>query len=54
MIEHEKCGPNIKEALTNFGIFYAYIDDFYSGNSEDMKMSVLFQKIIDLSKPLLS
>ena len=45
MIEHEKCGPDIKEALTNSGIFYAYIDDFYSGDSEDIKMSALFQEM---------
>ena len=45
MIEHEKCGPDIKEALINSGIFYAYIDDFYSGDSEDIKMSALFQEM---------
>ncbi len=45
MIEHEKCGPDIKEALANSGIFYAYIDDFYSGDSEEIKMGALFQEM---------
>lgn len=45
MIEHEKCGPDIKEAMQNSGIFYAYIDDFYSGDSEEIKRGALFQEM---------
>ena len=45
MIEREKCGPDMKAALANSGIFYCYIDDFYSGNSEDIKRNALFQAI---------
>ena len=41
MIEREKCGPDMKEALADSGIFYCYLDDFYSGNSEDIKKQVL-------------
>jgi hypothetical protein len=37
MIEREKCGPDMKAALAESGIFYCYLDDFYSGNSEDIK-----------------
>ena len=29
MIEREKCGPDMKEALADSGIFYCYLDDFY-------------------------
>lgn len=27
----------MKAALAESGIFYCYLDDFYSGNSEDIK-----------------
>ena len=45
MIEHEKTGPDIKNALFNSGICFCYIDDFYSGNSDDIKMSALIREI---------
>lgn len=45
MIEREKCGPDMKAALANSGIFYCYIDDFYSGNSEDIKKNALFTEL---------
>lgn len=45
MIEREKCGPDMKVALANSGIFYCYIDDFYDGNSESIKKNALFNEI---------
>ena len=42
MIERENCGPDLKKALANSGIFYCYIDDFYSGNADDVKHRALF------------
>ncbi len=45
MIEREKCGPDLKNAIINAGIFCCYIDDFYSGNSEDIKVGALFKEI---------
>ena len=45
MIEREKCGPDMKAALAESGIFYCYLDDFYSGNSEDIKKNALFQEM---------
>lgn len=45
MIEREKCGPDMKAAMANSGIFYCYIDDFYSGNSEDIKKNALFTEL---------
>ena len=45
MIEHENCGPDLKNALVNAGIFYCYIDDFYSGNTEDIKQGALFKEM---------
>lgn len=43
MVEREKCGPDMKKALVESGIFYCFIDDFYSGNSEDLKLNALFK-----------
>ncbi|WP_322204060.1 NYN domain-containing protein [Acutalibacter intestini] len=45
MIEREKCGPDMKAALTDSGIFYCYLDDFYSGDSEELKMNALFREM---------
>lgn len=45
MIERESCGPDLKNALSDAGIFYCYIDDFYSGNTEDIKQSALFKEM---------
>ena len=45
MIEQENCGPDLKNALLNAGIFYCYIDDFYSGNAEDIKLGALFKEM---------
>ena len=42
MMEREKCGPDIKEALSDSGIFYCYLDDFYSGDAESIKKTALF------------
>lgn len=45
MVEHDKTGPDIKNALTNSGIFYCYIDDFYSGNSNEIKINALLREV---------
>ena len=45
MIEREKCGPDMKAALVSSGIFFCYIDDFYSANAEEIKHSALFREM---------
>ena len=45
MIEHEKSGPDLKAALVSTGIFYCYIDDFYSGNAQDLKFGALIKEM---------
>lgn len=35
----------MKAALTDSGIFYCYLDDFYSGDSEELKMNALFREM---------
>ena len=42
MYEYSKCGEAIKKALTEHGIYYCSIDDFCSGNIEELKKAVLF------------
>lgn len=37
--------PRFEECSLNAGIFYCYIDDFYSGDSEDIKMSALYKEM---------
>ena len=43
MVERENCGADLKNALVNSAIFYCYIDDFYSGNAQDLKYSAIFK-----------
>ncbi len=45
MVEREKCSGRLKDALTNSGIFYCYIDDFYSGNIDNIKHGALFAEM---------
>lgn len=45
MIEHAHCGPDLKNALESAGIFYCYIDDFYSGSAEDIKHTALIKEM---------
>lgn len=43
MYEYSKCGQAIKRALSEHDIYYCSIDDFCSGNIEDLKKAVLFE-----------
>ena len=45
MVEREKCSPAMKESLTEEGIFYCYLDDFYSGDSEDLQKDVITRSV---------
>ncbi len=45
MVEHEKCSGKLKEALDDSGIFYCYIDDFYSGMGKDIKLTALLAEM---------
>ena len=45
MVEHEKCSYALKETLINNNIFYCYIDDFYVGSGEDIKMDALQKEL---------
>lgn len=45
MVESEKCGPDLKEALKKTGIFYCYLDDFYAGGGEELKNNVITAEV---------
>ena len=45
MVEHEKMGADMKNALFNSGIFYCFIDDFYSGNTDEIKINALKREV---------
>lgn len=45
MVEHEKCSGKLKEAFETNGIFYCYIDDFYSGTGKDIKLSAMLAEM---------
>lgn len=51
MVEHTKCGPDLKNKLEENGIFYCYLDDFYSGEeSEEMKKDILLKVVSEQLK----
>ena len=45
MVERKKTGFDIKNALASSGIFYCYIDDFYSGSSDDIKVMAILNEV---------
>ena len=46
MVEHMKCGPDLKNALEENSIFYCYLDDFYSGEETDTIKKALLMKYL--------
>lgn len=45
MVEHEKCGPDLKAGLEELGVFFCYLDDFYSANAGEIKQVALFNEM---------
>lgn len=45
MVESEKCGPDLKNALINAGVSYCYIDDFCTGNSNEIKIVTVLEQV---------
>ena len=46
MVEHGKCGPDIRAALDEKGIFYCYIDEFHSARSEAIQKDAVFREML--------
>lgn len=53
MVEHDKCSFALKEALLKNDIFYCYIDDFYAGGGEEIKMDAIRKEFAHLIKDAL-
>ena len=47
MMEKEKCGPDIKNALYQAGVPFCYINDFCTGNSNEIKTAAMLEEIKD-------
>ena len=45
VIEYGKCGQAIKETLENHNIYYCSLDDFCTGNIEELKKAVLIGEL---------
>ncbi len=45
LVEREKCGYSMKNALTSSHIFYCYMDDFYTGGGSEMQTSALIKAV---------
>lgn len=45
LLERDSCSPDLKKSLASAEVFFAYIDDFYSGNAEDIKYNALFNEM---------
>lgn len=45
MVEHDKCSVDMKNALASSGIFYCYTDDFYSGDTQKLKTTVILKEM---------
>lgn len=53
VIEYEKCGQAIKDMLNENGIYYCSLDDFCTGNIDDLKRAVLLNELYKLLPDLL-
>ena len=45
MVESNKCGPDIKNALINGGYTFCYMDDFCTGNSNEIKIAAMVSEL---------
>lgn len=47
MVEEEKCGPDIQNALEQDGTYYCLMDDFCTGNIKTFKNAMLVSALKD-------
>lgn len=45
MVERDSCGAAMKETLREAGVFFCYLDDFYTGGTSDIRYGVLLRQI---------
>ena len=53
MYEYSKCGQSIKNALTERNIYHCSMDDFYTGNANDLKKKVLLSELEAMTEDIL-
>ena len=47
MVEEEKCGPDIQNALEQDGTYYCFMDDFCTGNIKTFKNAMFISALKD-------
>ena len=45
LVESDKCGPDIKRAMIDAGITYCYMDDFCTGNSDEIRIQAVLNEV---------
>ena len=43
MVERDKCGQDMRNAMFDAGIFYCYLDNFYSGDTDNLKKGAMLR-----------
>lgn len=54
VIENIKCGQAIKDALDSHGIYYCSLDDFCTGNIDELKRDILLNELKPMLPEILS
>ena len=47
MVEYEKVGHDMRRAMEDAGVFYCYIDDFCTGNSDEVRLRAVLTQLQD-------
>ena len=45
LVQRDCFGEGLKSALSNTGIFYAYLEDFYEGNAQPLQTDALLREV---------
>ena len=45
LVQRDRFGEGLKSALSNSGIHYAYLEDFYEGNSQAIQTDALLREV---------
>lgn len=45
MVERDNISGSMREAMDSAGIFYCYLDDFYSGDGSDLKLNAIIHEV---------
>lgn len=48
LVESEKCSPAVKKAMEDAGITYCHMDDFCTGNSDEIKIKAVLTEVQEI------